>query len=98
MLQRCRANLLLGRYDEAIVACEKDVALNNWWRPHVYLVAAYAQKGDNGNASAEKTALLKMRQGFSIADYKALRLSNDPVFLQQVEAQLFTGLRKAGIS
>ena len=37
MLERCRASLALSRYDDAIAACEKDVALDNWWLPRLYL-------------------------------------------------------------
>ena len=65
----------LGRYDEAIAACEKSVREYDWW-----------------NAK-----LLKQRPGISIADFKALRLSNNPTFLQQTETHLFAGLRKTGI-
>jgi len=96
-LQQCRAYMALGRYDEAIVSCEKDVALDNWWLPHVYLLAAYAQKGEATRAVAEKTALLKLRPEFSIADFRAQRFSDHPAYLQQTETHLYAGLRKAGI-
>jgi hypothetical protein len=86
----------MGRYDEAIAACEKDVALDNWWLPHLYLAAGYALKGDTSRAAAEKAALLELRPGTSIADFKELYWSDNPAFLQQTEAHLLTGLRKAG--
>jgi tetratricopeptide (TPR) repeat protein len=97
MLQRCRASLALGRYGDAISACEKDIALDNWWLPNVYLLAAYAQNGDAANVAAAKVMALRLRPGLSISDLKALWSSNSPDFVQQTEAQLLAGLRKAGI-
>jgi hypothetical protein len=89
--------MALGRYNEAIAACEKSVGELDWWMPHLYLIAAYTHTGEAAKAAAEKTKLLKLRPGNSIADFKALRLSNDPAFLQQTETHLFADLRKAGI-
>ncbi len=94
---RCRAYMALGRNDEAIAACEKSVGELDWWMPHLYLIAAYTHTGDAAKAAAEKAKLLQQRPGISIADFKALRLSNDPAFLQQTETHLFADLRKAGI-
>jgi adenylate cyclase len=94
---RCRAYMALGRYDEAIAACEKSVGELDWWMPHLYLIAAYTHTGEAAKAAAEKAKLLQQRPGISIADFKALRLSNDPAFLQQTETHLFADLRKAGI-
>ena len=94
---RCRAYQALGRYDDAIAACEKSVAGDDWWLVHAYLVAAYAQKGETAKAEAEKVILLKQQPGVTIADLKALRLSNEPAYLQQTETHLYAGLRKAGI-
>ena len=96
MLQRGRACMALGRYDDAIAACEKGVALDNWWLPHLYLVAGYALKGDPAKAAAEKATLLELRPGTSIADFKRLYYSDNPAFVQQTEAHLLAGLRKAG--
>jgi tetratricopeptide (TPR) repeat protein len=39
---KCDAYLLLGRFDEAIATCEKSLALQDSWLPHLGLVAAYA--------------------------------------------------------
>ena len=97
ILMRCRAYQALGRYDDAIAACEKSVVAEDYWIPHAYLVAAYAQKGETAKAEAEKFILLKQQPGMTIADLKALRLSNDPNYLQQTETHLYAGLRKAGI-
>jgi class 3 adenylate cyclase/TolB-like protein len=93
MLQRCRACMALGRYEEAIAACERGIALNSWWLPHLYLVAGYALKGEVSKAAAEKATL---PPGTSIADFKRLYWSDNPAFVQQTEAHLLTGLRKAG--
>src|SRR5262249_43733753 len=92
MLQRCRAYMALGRYDEAIASCEKDVGLDNWWLPHAYLVGAYAKKGEAEKAATEKAALLNLRPRFSIADFKAQRFSDNPTYLQQTETHLYAGL------
>jgi tetratricopeptide (TPR) repeat protein len=96
-LQRCRAYVALGRYDDAIASCQANIALDNWWLPHVYLLAAYAQKGETSKAQSERTALLGLRPTFSIAEFNAQRFSDNPSFLQQTEDHLFPGLRKAGI-
>jgi tetratricopeptide (TPR) repeat protein len=96
-LQQCRAYMALGRYDEAIAACERDIALDSWWLPHAYLLAAYAHKTETAKIGVERAALLKLRPGFSIGDFKALRFSDNPSFWDQTETHLFAGLRKAGI-
>ena len=82
---------------DAISACAKCVALDNWWLPHLYLVAAYAQKGDSANTDVEKATLLRLRPAISISDFKGLWYSDNPDFVQQSEAHLLAGLRKAGI-
>jgi tetratricopeptide (TPR) repeat protein len=94
---RCHAYMALGRYDDAIGACEKEASLADSWLPHAYLVAAYALVGNATKAQAEKAKLLAQRTGFSIADFKALRISDVPAYLQQTETHLYAGLRKAGI-
>jgi tetratricopeptide (TPR) repeat protein len=97
LLIRCRAYQALGRYDDAIATCEKSVVEDDYWLTHAYLVAAYAQKGETAKAEAEKMILLKQQPGMTIADLKAMRLSNEPAYLQQTETHLYAGLRKAGI-
>jgi TolB-like protein len=97
LLWRCRSYLMLGRYKDAIAACEKAGAFDASWDLHLYLVAAYAHEGEVAKAEAAKAALLRRRPGFSIADYKRAGFSNEPAWLQQNETHLFAGLRKAGI-
>ena len=95
---RCRAYMALGRYDDAIASCETEASLADSWMPHAYLVAAYALKDNAAKAQAEKAKLLILRPRFSIADFEAFRISDVPVYLQQTETHLYTGLRKAGIA
>src|SRR6188768_4457784 len=45
----------------------------------------------------EQMILLKQQPGMTIADLKALRLSNEPAYVQQTETHIYAGLRKAGI-
>jgi TolB-like protein/tetratricopeptide (TPR) repeat protein len=100
-LCRCRAKLALGRYDEAIDACEKSASTGDYsWgslSPHLFLVAAYALQGNDGRAQAEKAKLLAQRPNASIASFKARPISDVPAYLEQTEAHLYAGLRKAGI-
>jgi adenylate cyclase len=92
-----RAYLQLGRYDDAILACEKSLALEDYWVCYYYLVAAYAQKGDLAKAAVAKSELLSRRPDMSIARIKARKMSDSPIYLQQVETHIYAGLRKAGI-
>lgn len=94
----CRAHLLLGHYDDAIAACEKANARFYWWIPNLYLIAAYAQKGDMAKAEAAKEEVLKRQPGYTISRLKQMQKpSNNPTFVQQRETHLYPGLRKAGI-
>ena len=98
LLQRCRAQMALGDYRAAITACQKSTSGEDWWMPHAYLAAAYALLGDDANARSEKTALLRLYPDISIARIAAIRYSNVPLYLHQVEDHLYRGLRKAGIA
>jgi class 3 adenylate cyclase/TolB-like protein len=96
--QKCWASLQLGRYDEAIAACEKWRAVDDqWFFPHVLLMAAYAQSGNAAKAAAEKAIVLQRVPEYSIARYKALWKSDSPAYQTQTEAHILAGLRKAGI-
>jgi TolB-like protein len=96
--QKCWANLLLGRYDDAIAACEKWLAADDqWFPPRVLLLAAYAQSGNAAKAAAEKAVVLQRVPGYSIARYKAIWKSDSPTYQTQTEAHIITGLRKAGL-
>ena len=95
---RCSAFLGLGRYDDAVAACEKSVAQCDRWVTHLVLVAAYAQNGAAAQVAVERAELLKWRPGFTIASLKALdRNMGAPGFHQLAETHLYAGLREAGI-
>lgn len=98
LLQRCRANVALGRFQEAVKACEQSVAQDDWWMTHLYLTAAYAELGDLSKAHAERLILLKERPDLTISAFRELRLSDDEAYLAQTEKYLVPGLRKAGLN
>jgi len=98
LLQRCRAQMALGDYRAAIMACQKSTSGEDWWMPHAYLAAGYALLGDDANAKSERSALLRLYPDISIARIAAIGYSNVPEFLRQVEDHLYRGLRKAGIA
>ncbi|MEO8344282.1 MAG: TIR domain-containing protein [Betaproteobacteria bacterium] len=97
MLQQCHAYMALGRYDESILACERNVGTDDWWLPHLYLAAGYALKGDAAKAASERETLLELRPSASVAEYKKFYYSDNSAFIAQVERNLLAGLRKAGI-
>jgi hypothetical protein len=94
----CRGNLMLGRYDEAVPACEKAAALDyGSWQNQLQLVAAYAQHGDVTKAAVAKAELLKPQPRYTIEIDRARLFCDHPEFVKQVETHLYPGLRKAGI-
>ena len=94
----CWSNLMLGRYGDAVHACEQAAARDNLWSDQAWLVAGYAQQGDVAKAEVAKTELLKQKPGFTIDKFKATEpaLSN-PAYLRRSETHLYSGLRKAGL-
>jgi tetratricopeptide (TPR) repeat protein len=98
LLQRkCGAYLYLGRYEEAVAACEKSAGLRSDGITYVYLTAAYAQHGDDAKAVATKEQLFKLWPDFTLARFVSLIASDNPVYWKGVETHLFGGLRKAGV-
>ena len=93
----CRAYLALGRYDDAIGACEKSAAEDEYWVVHAYLAAAYGQKGEIAKAAAAKAEALKRTPKLTIKWLKDLQLSDNAIFQQQNETHFYPGLRKAGV-
>ena len=93
----CKAMLYLGRYDEAIVACEKAAAEINGWINLVYLCAAYGQHGDVAKAATVRDALLKLQPGYTIAWYRSTYRASPPRFFELIDRHLAPGLSKAGI-
>ena len=92
----CQANLLLGRYDAAVAACEKSAANDDWWLDQMYLTAGYAQLGNAVKAAAAKAALLAKKPTFTIEKFKATD-PGIPGYQERAEAHFYAGLRKAGI-
>jgi class 3 adenylate cyclase/TolB-like protein/Tfp pilus assembly protein PilF len=96
--KECSANLNLGHYDAAIVACERSLALDeNNWLTYLFLLGARAQRGDMAKAELVKEQLLKRQPRISIASLKAPQVWAHPAYQQQREAHLYAGLRKIGI-
>jgi len=56
---QCSAHLNPGDYDQAIAACEKALALDDSWLKYLFLLGAYAEKGDMAKAQVPKAELLK---------------------------------------
>jgi len=95
---QCSAHLNLGHYDQAIAACVKGLALDDFWLKYLFLLGAYAQKGDMLKAEAVKVELLKRKPDVSIARLKnGPQVWANPLYQQQREANLYAGLRKVGI-
>jgi TolB-like protein len=95
----CQSNLMLGRYVDAVRACERSAVRDNWWVDQAWLVAGYAQLGDAARAGVAKSELLKQQPRFTIDKFKTSdATSNSPAYLQRAEIHLYAGLRKAGLS
>jgi adenylate cyclase len=98
LLQRkCQANTLLGRYGQAIEACEKSAGLGGDVFTHLYMTAAYAQQGEETKAAAAKQQVFKLWPKFGLARWPSLTASDNPVYWQQMETHVFSGLRRAGV-
>ena len=87
----------MGSYDKAISDCERAVALSDFWPWELFLVAAYAQKGDMAKAEMAKARLHKLQPVITIKRLKAMRVSDNPIYIQMAETHIRDGLRKAGI-
>jgi hypothetical protein len=95
----CQISLLLGRYSEAVRACEKAAAQQNWWVDHAWLTAGYAQNGEMTKAAIAKNELLKQKPRFTIDKLKATDTAlNNSAYLQRAETHFYSGLRKAGLA
>ena len=93
----CEAYLLLGRFGDAVSACEKAGGTNSDWFIASYLAAAYANQGELDKASAARDAILRTVPGYSIAQVRAKHYSDVPEYVKMAETNWYTGLRKAGI-
>jgi class 3 adenylate cyclase/TolB-like protein/cytochrome c-type biogenesis protein CcmH/NrfG len=94
---RCRALLYLGRYADAIDACQRATSTVPDWPDYMLLAAAYAMAGDLQHAAQAREELLKMEPRFTIGWLRAKQGNVSARTAQQREQHLFAGLRKAGV-
>lgn len=94
---RCRALLLLARYDAAIESCERGMAFGPEWPDFMLLAAAYALRGDARQATLAKTELLKLQPHFSIRWHQAIAGRDSGGALTRFDETLYKGLRSAGV-
>jgi adenylate cyclase len=94
----CRAYIALGRFDEAVRSCERSAVVDEWWSMHLYLAAAYAQKGETAKAAVERDKAIARKPEATIAWYGELlsQLTDNALYLQQYKTFMEPGLRKAG--
>jgi adenylate cyclase len=98
MRMACEARVLAGQTEPAIAACEKAAALWKDWMIDLFLAAAYANHGDMAKAAAAKADVLRTVPGYTIAQLRAKRYSDNPEYLSLAEKYWYEGLRKAGFS
>jgi hypothetical protein len=93
----CAVRVLQGRYVDGIAACEKSGALSEGFEDQLWLIAAYAQRGDLAKAERARALLERQHPGVTIENSLLRHLSDHPVYVQQLETHVYPGLRKAGI-
>jgi adenylate cyclase len=97
MFHICHVYMHLKQFPDAVKWCEKSTAMwPNFW-PHSDLVAAYAALGEVERAEVAKANLLKLKPDFTIGYYKNLRISENPVWKKEIEENIWSNLRKAGV-
>lgn len=97
LFHRCRAQLYLGRYTDAIDSCTRSTAYAPEWTDYMVLAAAYAMQGDARSAAQAKEELMRRRPSFRI---RWLVEESGPMHeatRTQRDATLIAGLRKAGV-
>lgn len=94
---KCWANLHLSRFEEAAEACEKGAALGGHFMHHTRAAAAHARKGDMSRAQAALAQARKLAPALSIAYLSSWKASDNPVFIQQREENVFNPLRELGL-
>jgi len=97
LYNRCRAQLFLGRYQQAIDDCNRSTAFTPDWPDYMMLAAAYAQAGDLARARQARDELLRRRPQFRLGLLRAEGETMAPAAARMREAHLMTGLRKAGV-
>jgi class 3 adenylate cyclase/TolB-like protein len=97
LYNRCRAKLLLGRYQQAIDDCTRATAFTPDWPDFMMLAASYAQAGDLARAQQARDELLRRRPQFRLGQLRAEGEAMAPSAAQMRDAHLIAGLRKAGV-
>jgi adenylate cyclase len=97
LYNRCRAQLFLGRYRQAIDDCSRSTAFTPDWPDYMMLAAAYAQSGDLARAHQARDELLRRRPQLRLGLLRAEGEAMAPAAAQLREAHLIAGLRKAGV-
>jgi adenylate cyclase len=97
MFYMCHACIHLGKFGDAVKWCEKSAAIwPNFW-PYSDLVAAYAALGEVEQAETAKANLFKLKPDFTIGFCKSLKFSENPVWKEEIEKNIWANLRKAGV-
>ena len=93
----CVADMLMGRDEEATDWGRKAVEANRLYpTARFHYAAALALRGRLAEARAEAQAGLAIWPGFTTRNYRADRLSDDPVYLETRE-RILSGLVLAGV-
>jgi TolB-like protein len=94
----CHAHMHLAKFQDAIDWCNKSYALNmgDYWAL-TDQVAAYTATGDFEKTARAKDKLLKLNPKFTMGFYKGRNISNNPVWPKEVEENVWSYLRKAGV-
>jgi TolB-like protein/class 3 adenylate cyclase len=91
------AKILLDRPEQAVVWLRRSIEYNRNFPPgHFYLAAALARLGRMDEARAAGKAGLALDPQFTIARFRGLPESDNPIYLAQRE-QLLNGMRKADL-
>ena len=95
------AQILIGRYDDAILSFQRSLAANpgstprNRGRTHAAIAAAQALAGNSRDAHLSATGASRLWPMLTVRGYIAFGVT-DPVFAAQV-ARMLDGLRLAGV-
>jgi tetratricopeptide (TPR) repeat protein len=94
----CKILIYLGRYPDAVAACEKAAALENGWFNQFYLAAAYANAGDLPKATIARDELLRRQPGFTMQRYREIFRSSPPAFFDLVDRHIAPAMRRVGLA
>ena len=94
----CKILVYLGRYADAVAACEKAAAIENGWFNQFYLTAAYANAGDQAKATIARDELLRLQPGFTIQRYREMFRSSPPAFFDVVDRRIVPAMRRVGLA